>query len=184
MADPRNGHRSVSSTSFIPVPVATRPPSSLPTTISLPQLALQSQSPSRIPSNPSIQASPTVQNATPGSSKSTFRSFRNLLPFGSGKPQSPNTSITPKGRTLSLGRSAMADRKSIDRKVTQPLPKISSEFSPVVVIEGPTTKQNNNRDFLLPTINQEPISTRLSPLASPLELKNETGRWHTCSLAT
>lgn len=180
MPDARNGHRTLPSASFIPVPVVSRPPTSLPTTISLPQLALQSKN-ALITGSPSVQASPAtsmVQTPTPSSGKSTFRSFRNLLPFGSGKPQSPNTSFTPKGRTLSLGRSSLAERRPTDRKVTEPLYKLSLESTPVVIIEGPTTGENN-RDFLMPPINQ---FTRISPLASPLELKNETGKRcvHTC----
>lgn len=141
-AKPRSPH----SPSFIPV-VAPRPTrSTLPSSLSLPQLNLGPTPRRPSASSPSVAAIPVASSSnipqTPGSAVSPFRSLRNLLPFGGGKQQA--SSIQPNGisntpRTSfsnfgSVRRSMTGERKnsiSTPRvEVSEPLPVISIGSSP------------------------------------------------------
>ena len=142
LSKPRSPH----SQSFIPV-VAPRPiRSTLPSSLSLPQLNLgpTSRRPSADSSSAAfipVASSPNILT-TSGSAVSPFRSLRNLLPFGGGKQQAP--SIQPNGISNnprssfsnfgSVRRSMTGERKSSisapQVEVPEPSPVISIGSSP------------------------------------------------------
>lgn len=119
---------------------------SIPDSRSAPNISAQSRSFS-VGHYPSPQTSPNPKTtSTPSNSnagqpqphqqstpvlagRTTFRSFRNLLPFGPGKPPtSPNTSsssvLTPK-RSFSLGQRSSKDKeKGGDKKPRSPIPNV------------------------------------------------------------
>ena len=123
------------------------------------------------------------QQSTPVSSgKTTFRSFRNLLPFGPGKsPASPSTSspsvLTPK-RSFSLGQRPGKEKdKGGDKKSRSPIPTLPDlpdpRNPPVLVI----------RNAHPPSEFGEKAPPRVSGLSSlppqlpPLQLQSETKRF-------
>ena len=132
------------------------------------------------PSNLNAGQSQPQQQSTPVSSgKTTFRSFRNLLPFGPGKPPaSPNTSssfaLTPK-RSFSLGqRPAKEKEKGGDKKPRSPIPNLPDlpdpQRSPVMVIQ-------NTPPLLEARVTAPPRTSELSllpPQLPPLKLRPET----------
>ncbi|THH15430.1 hypothetical protein EW146_g5038 [Bondarzewia mesenterica] len=123
MAEPRTVLRSPQSPSYIPV-VAPKPPtSSLPTSLSVPQLGLvpriRQNSVTGIQSTPPHAISTATPLQSPNSGLSSFRSLRNFLPFGTGKPHSSHGTNggTLGGSKLPLvgfgsRRSITADRKN------------------------------------------------------------------------
>ena len=149
------------SLSFYPQNLNTNKSGLIPDSNSVPHLPSQSRSFS-VGHSPSPQTSPNSkpsftlsnsnvgqpqlqQQSTPVSAgKTTFRSFRNLLPFGPGKPSaSPNTSssfvLNPK-RSFSLGqRPAKEKEKGDDKKPKSPIPNPPDlpdpQKPPVLVIE-------------------------------------------------
>ena len=127
--------RTKSATSHIPV-MAPRPSqSSLPSSLSTPQFGLGNQG--RFLAVSGSPSYPAVTGNSAGGGLAPFRSFRNLLPFGSGKhtsgSSSGNSGSTTGGRT-SLGGS----RRSVtgDRSVSAShLPISRKEEPPVLSIE-------------------------------------------------
>ena len=158
---------------------------SIPDSNSAPQLSSQSRSfsvghypsPQTSP-NSKASSTPSNQNAgqqqsTPVSSgKTTFRSFRSLLPFGPGKPPpSPNTSssslLTPK-RSFSLGqRPAKEKEKGGDKKSKSPIPNVPDlpdvHKPPVLVIQSAPSE--------ISSLVSGPLS--LPPQLPPLQLQSE-----------
>jgi len=137
MAEPPKP-RSPHTPSYIPV-VAPRPTrSNLPSSLSLPHLQLAP--PPRRPSasNPAVSASP-VSSSIPQTGISSFRSLRNLLPFGAAKPHPSTNGITngPKNSFPNFGsvrRSMTSDRKNSatfsSAEESEPLPVICIAPSP------------------------------------------------------
>ncbi|KDQ49455.1 hypothetical protein JAAARDRAFT_42871 [Jaapia argillacea MUCL 33604] len=176
MAEPRiSMQRSPQTPSHIPIPRATPGRSSLPTSLSLPPLSLVP--PTRIPSGTKTPlASPAANSSssslssigsTPGapSGLSSFRSLRNLFPFGSTKHQvangngngSPSVSFAAKSHIPSFGslrRSSQTERKS------------SSARPPMETIDDHSPVLN---------IDRSPRSPRLAPHMS---LEEEFARHH------
>ena len=169
---------------------------SIPDSSSVPHLPSQSRSfsvghspspqtspnskPTFTPSNSNVGQPQLQQQSTPVSAgKTTFRSFRNLLPFGPGKPPaSPNTSsslVNPK-RSFSLGQRPAKDKeKGGDKKPKNPIPNPPDlpdpQRPPVLVIENA---------FLLPPsefgLIASPRASGLSsfpPQLPPLQLQSE-----------
>ena len=125
------------------------------------------------PSNQNAGQSQPQQQSTPISAgKTTFRSFRSLLPFGPGKPPaSPNTSssslLTPK-RSFSLGqRPAKEKEKGGDKKPKSPIPDIPNlpdvHKPPVLVIQNAPPE--------ISSLASGPLS--LPPQLPPLQLQSE-----------
>ena len=199
-----NGHRRGPS-SFIPIAMPlmqprtslslhhqnsnTKKSGSVPDSNSAPQLSSQSRSFS-VGHYPSPQTSPSSktsftllnqpqpQQSTPVSAgKTTFRSFRSLLPFGPGKsPASPNTSsssiLTPK-RSFSLGqRPGKEKEKGGDKKSRSPVPDVpdfpDTHKPPVLVIQNaPPSESEVNPS------SQPSGSLSLPPQLPPLRLQSE-----------
>ena len=146
MAEPPKP-RSPHPPSFIPV-VAPRPNrSALPSSLSFAQL--QVAPPPRRPSASSLAvgASPTPHN--PQSGISSFRSLRNLLPFGvakhpssvgvpNGTPNAPKASFPNFG---SVRRSMTSDRKNSATFAAE-----EQESSPVITIEPSTSHTDTDTD--------------------------------------
>ena len=132
------------------------------------------------PSNSNLGQPQPPQQSTPVSAgKTTFRSFRNLLPFGPGKSSaSPNTSssstLTPK-RSFSLGqRPAKENEKGGDKKPRSPIPSLPDlpdpQRPPVLLIQNaPTPAQAG-----VNTPSRTPGPTPLPPQLPPLQLQSET----------
>jgi len=130
------------------------------------------------PSNSNVGQSQLPHQSTPVSAgKTTFRSFRNLLPFGPGKtPASPNTSssstLTPK-RSFSLGqRPAKEKEKGGDKKPRSPLPNLPDlpdpQKSPVLVIQNAPPSSETGVTIPSRTPGLTP------PQLPPLQLQTET----------
>ena len=130
------------------------------------------------PSNSSAGQPQPQQQSTPVSAgKTTFRSFRSLLPFGPGKPpSSPNTSsssiLTPK-RSFSLGqRPAKEKEKGGDKKPRSPIPKVpdlpDTQKPPILVIQNPPLPSESG-------VNPWPHTglSSLPPQLPPLQLQSE-----------
>ena len=135
------------------------------------------------PSDPTASQPQLQQQSTPVSSgKTTFRSFRNLLPFGPGKsPASSNTAgspsvLTPK-RSFSLGQRPGKEKdKGGDKKSRSPIPTLSDLpdpcYPPVLVIQNAHS----------PSELGEKVPPRTSgllllpPQLPPLRLQSETKR--------
>ena len=119
------------------------------------------------------QQQPQQQSTPVSSGKTTFRSFRNLLPFGPGKPPaSPNTSssssLTPK-RSFSLGQRPTKE-KGGDKKPRSPIPNVPDlpdpQNQPLLVIQNaPPSESGANAS--------SHTSGLLPPQLPPLELQSE-----------
>jgi hypothetical protein len=134
-------HRTPHAASYIPV-IAPRPTrSTLPSSLSLPQLQLAPLPRRPSGSSPAVAASP-VSSSVPHTGISSFRSLRNLLPFGAAKsnhsagatggtPNAPKSSFPNFG---SVRRSMTSDRKNsatfLRAEEEEPSPVISIEASP------------------------------------------------------
>ena len=116
------------------------------------------------------------QQSTPVSAgKTTFRSFRNLLPFGPGKPPtSPSTTsssvLTPK-RSFSLGqRPAKEKDKGGDKKPKSPIPNVPDlpdiQKSPILVIQSVSSENGSN-----PSPRPSGVPS-LPPQLPPLQLQS------------
>lgn len=129
------------------------------------------------PSNSSAGQPQPQQQSTPVSAgKTTFRSFRSLLPFGPGKPPaSPNTSsssiLTPK-RSFSLGQRP-AKEKGGEKKPRSPIPNVpdlpNTQKPPILVIQNPPLPSESG-------INASSHTSGLSslpPQLPPLQLQSE-----------
>ena len=161
---------------------------SIPDSYSAPHLSSQSRSFS-VGHYPSPQTSPNSKTtSTPSNSnagqpqpqqqstpvlagRTTFRSFRNLLPFGPGKtPASPNTSsssiLTPK-RSFSLGqRPAKEKEKGGDKKSRSPIPSVPDlpdlQKPPILIVQNATLPSETGV-----------TTTSLPPQLPPLQLQSE-----------
>lgn len=130
------------------------------------------------PSNSSFGQPQPQQQFTPVSAgKTTFRSFRNLLPFGPGRtPTSPNTSsssvLTPK-RSFSLGQRP-AKEKGGDKKARSPIPSLpdlpNPQESPILVIQNTSPPPE---PWVTPPFRAPELSS-LPPQLPPLQLRSET----------
>lgn len=131
-------------------------------------------------SNSNVGQLQPQQQSTPVSAGKTFRSFRNLLPFGPGKPPaSPNTSssflLTPK-RSFSLGqRPAKEKERGGDKKPRSPIPNVPDlpdpPKSPFLVIQNAPPSENG--------ADTPPHTSGLSslpPQLPPLQLQSEAQR--------
>jgi hypothetical protein len=123
------------------------------------------------------QLQPQQQSTPVSAGKTTFRSFRSLLPFGPGKsPASPNTSspfvLTPK-RSFSLGqRPGKEKEKSGEKKPRSPVPSVPDlpdpQKSSVLVIQGAAS------EFGVIAPPRTPGLSLLPPQIPPLRLQSET----------
>lgn len=136
--------------SYIPVVTPRQARSTLPSSLSLPQLDLEPSK--RRPSGtiPSIGESP-ASNIQQNSGISSFRSLRNLLPFGSGGKQttlysSPASAVNgPKNPFSNFG----SVRRSIqgERKNSASFPRLEElQPSPVISIEAPLPQLDTSAD--------------------------------------
>ncbi|KAF9647361.1 hypothetical protein BDM02DRAFT_3188027 [Thelephora ganbajun] len=132
------------------------------------------------PSNSNVgQLQPQQQSTPVSTGKTTFRSFRNLLPFGPGKlPASPNTSssfvLTP-NRSFSLGqRPAKEKEKGGDKKLRSPIPNLpdlpNPQKPPVLVIQNAPSPP----DIGTTTSPYASVLSSLPPQLPPLRLQSET----------
>ena len=129
------------------------------------------------PSNSNAGQSQPQQQSTPVSAgKTTFRSFRNLLPFGPGKtPASPGTSssftLTPK-RSFSLGQRP-AKEKGGDKKPKSPVPNLSDlpdpQKPPAPVIQNAPPPSENG----VTVSPRVPGLSSFPPQLPPLKLQSE-----------
>lgn len=120
---------------------------------------------------------PQPQPTPVSTGKTTFKSFRSLLPFGPGKsPASPTTSspsvLTPK-RSFSLGqRPGKEKEKAGEKKPRSPIPKVpdlpDSQKPSVLVI------QNAPSEFGVIASSRPPGLSLLPPQLPPLRLQSET----------
>ena len=127
-------------------------------------------------SNPA-QLQPQQQSTPVSAGKTTFKSFRSLLPFGPGKsPAPPNTSspsaLTPK-RSFSLGqRPGKEKEKGGEKKPRSPVPSVpdlpDSQKPAVLVIQGAPS------EFGVITSSRMPGLSSLPPQLPPLRLQSET----------
>ena len=181
-----------SRTSFSLTQPAVTKPGSIPDSTTAPYLSSQSRSFS-VGHYPSPQTSPNSkitfasnstanqpqpqQQSTPVSAgKTTFKSFRSLLPFGPGKsPASPNTSspslLTPR-RSFSLGqRPGKEKEKGGEKKSKSPVPKVPDlpdvQKPPVLVI------QNATSEFGVIASSRTPGLPSPPPQLPPLRLQSE-----------
>jgi hypothetical protein len=142
--------RSPHSPSYIPV-VSPRPTrSALPSSLSLPQLQLVPLPRRPSASSPAVGASPVASNIS-HTGISSFRSLRNLLPFGASKPQQPNAFAngTANGQKNtfpnfgSVRRSMTGDRKNSATF----LPPEEPASSPVISIEASPQHTDTDTDY-------------------------------------
>lgn len=123
------------------------------------------------------QPQPQQQSTPVSAGKTTFKSFRSLLPFGPGKsPASPSTSspslLTPK-RSFSLGqRPGKEKEKGGEKKFRSPVPNVPDLPDPqkpsVLVI------QNAPSEFGVIVPPRTPGLSSLPPQLPPLRLQSET----------
>ncbi|KAF9780771.1 hypothetical protein BJ322DRAFT_280554 [Thelephora terrestris] len=128
-------------------------------------------------SNPT-QLQPQQQSTPVSAGKTTFKSFRSLLPFGPGKsPASPNTGsasiLTPK-RSFSLGqRPGKEKEKGGDKKSRSPVPNVAdlpdSQKPPVLVIQHVPPLS----EFGVKASQHTPGLSSLPPQLPPLRLQSE-----------
>lgn len=153
MADYSTKPRSPHTQSFIPVVAPRLARSALPNSFSLTHIP--PSTPARRPSisSPSVAEHPGSHiPQAPG--VSSFRSLRNLLPFGNGGKQqasyspsvnTPNGSKNPFSNFGSVRRSMNAERKS---SATYSRNEEPADLSPVIAIEAPPTDIDTDRDTL------------------------------------
>ncbi|KIM74730.1 hypothetical protein PILCRDRAFT_827933 [Piloderma croceum F 1598] len=143
---PRTPHAA----SYIPV-VAPRPMRSpLPSSLSLPQLQLAPQPRRPSGSSPAVAASP-VSSSIPHTGISSFRSLRNLLPFGAAKS---HHSAGATGGTPNVPKSSFPNFGSVRRSMTSDR-KNSATFtraeeedpSPVISIEASPQHTDTDTDY-------------------------------------
>lgn len=125
------------------------------------------------------QPQPQQQSTPVSAGKTTFRSFRSLLPFGPGKsPASPNTNsssiLTPK-RSFSLGQRPGKDKdKGGDKKSRSPIPSVpdlpDTQKPPVLVIQNAPPLS----EFGVKAPPRNPALSSLPPQLPPLKLQAET----------
>lgn len=151
--------RSPHSPSYIPVVAPRQTRSTLPSSLSLPQLNLAPLPRRPSGSSPSVGASPMSSNSnipqTLGSGISPFRSLRNFLPFGGGGKQQASSTPTNginNGHRSSFGNFGSV-RRSItgERKSSASFPKQEeSEPSPVISIEASPQQTDSETDGTYP----------------------------------
>lgn len=162
--------------SNIPVKVSRPAQSALPSSLPIPQLGLVP--PSR---HPSVGDTPTHQGPSSSGSSSgggitPLRSFRSLLPFGSGSKNSISTNLSPGGSNKSSFTTFSAIRKSIngdrngERSVSAPQLRASKsqEETPVFSIDAPRTIELSYK-VNEPLISSEDLPQGLDLYESPKE---------------
>ena len=125
-----------------------------------------------------IQPQPQQQSTPVSAGKTTFKSFRSLLPFGPGKsPASPSNSsssvLTPK-RSFSLGqRPGKEKEKGGDKKSRSPIPSVPDlpepQKPPVLVIQNTPLLS----EFGVKASSRAPGFSSPPPQLPPLRLQSE-----------
>jgi hypothetical protein len=173
MAEPPKP-RSPYTPSYIPV-VSPRPTrSTLPSSLSLPQLQLAPLPRRPSGSSPAVGASP-VLSSTSHTGISSFRSLRNLLPFGSAKHSSAaaNGPRNPFPNFGSVRRSMTGDRKN---SATFPSAE-ESESSPVISIEASPQHTDTDTDYDTLAHDSRSSSGDHVNFSSATRRSNDTSEW-------
>ena len=148
-----------------------------------PQTSPNSKTASTLSNSNASQPQPQQQSTPVSAGKTTFRSFRSLLPFGPGKPPaSPNTSsssiLTPK-RSFSLGqRPAKEKEKGGDKKPRSPIPNVpdlpDTQKPPILVIQNPPLPSESGVNASFHTSGLSSLPPQLPPLQLQSEAQQST----------
>ncbi|KAK7677825.1 hypothetical protein QCA50_019137 [Cerrena zonata] len=161
--------------SNIPVKVSRPAQGALPSSLSIPRLGLVPPSRHLSVGDSPTHPAPSSSGSSSGGGITPLRSFRSLLPFGSGS-KNPIPNLSPGGSTKSSFATFSAIRKSIngdrsgERSVSAPQLRASKsqEETPVFSIEGPRTIELSYK-VNEPLISKEDLPLGIDLYDSPKE---------------